>query len=79
MRDHHEFIDFTARRLNLDHSTVDQFATDFAREFGGDRFYVSKMGGRNQEIRNAYTGSNVAELARNYGLSERRVREIVSE
>lgn len=77
MREAHEFINFTARRLNLDQTTTDQFATDFSRHFGGDRFYVGKMDGRNGEIRGAYTGNNIAQLSRMYGLSERRIREIV--
>jgi len=73
------FIDFTQRHLRVDQPTIDRFARDFRQEFGGEFIYINKNSQRNREIKDSYNGRNVAELARQYGLSERRIREIVSE
>lgn len=73
------FVDFTQRHFNTDQPTIDRFARDFRKEFGGEFIYVNKNSQRNREIKGSYNGRNVTELARNYGLSERRIREIVSE
>jgi len=74
-----EFVNFTQRHFQTDQPTIDRFAREFRKEFGGEMMYVNKKSPRNQEIRGSYNGRNVAELARNYGLSERRIREILSE
>lgn len=73
------FIDFTKRHFKIDQPTIDRFAKDFRKEFGGEFIYVNKNSQRNREIKGSYNGRNVAELARMYGLSERRIREIISE
>ena len=73
------FIDFTQRHFQTDQPTIDRFARDFRQEFGGEFMYINKNSQRNREIKGSYNGRNVAELARNYGLSERRIREIISE
>jgi len=74
-----EFVNFTQRHFQTDQPTIDRLAREFRKEFGGEMMYVNKKSPRNQEIRGSYNGRNVAELARNYGLSERRIREILSE
>lgn len=74
-----EFVNFTQRHFQTDQPTIDRFAREFRKEFGGEMMYVNKKSPRNQEIRGSYNGRNVAELAKTYGLSERRIREIVSE
>ena len=73
------FVDFTQRHFQTDKPTIDRFAREFRQEFGGEFVYINKGSQRNREIKDSYNGRNVAELARNYGLSERRIREIVSE
>jgi len=73
------FIDFTQRHLRVDQPTIDRFAREFRKEFGGEMMYINRKSPRNNEIKNSYNGRNVAELARNYGLSERRIREIINE
>lgn len=78
MRSYHEFVEFTTTTLNLDQQNAQRFASNFYKEFGGDRFYISKMDHRNKEIRDAFNGRNYQELARQFGLSERRIREIVA-
>lgn len=80
MRGFDEFVEFTTRSLELDHERARRFATDVCREFGGDRLYVSKISysQRDREIRGAFNGRNYAELMKQYGLSERRIREIVA-
>lgn len=78
MRDFEDFMNFTKQQLNLDEQMAQQFARSFQQEFGGDRYYINKSSSRNQEIKNAYNGRNVSELSKRYGLSERRIFEIVS-
>ena len=74
-----EFVNFTQRHFQTDQPTIDRFAREFRKEFGGEFMYVNKGSQRNREIKDSYNGRNVAELARSYGLSERRIREIISE
>lgn len=73
------FVDFTQRHFQTDQPTIDRFAREFRQEFGGEMMYINKKSPRNQEIKGSYNGRNVAELAKMYGLSERRIREIISE
>lgn len=74
-----EFVNFTQRHFQADQQTIDRFAREFRKEFGGEFIYVNKNSQRNREIKGSYNGRNVSELAKMYGLSERRIREIVSE
>ena len=48
---------------------------------GGDRLYLPKQraaSARHREIRARFNGGNAAELAQEFGLTARRVRQIVS-
>ncbi len=83
MSQHHDidaFIDFTKESLGINDQRADQFALDLSRRFGGEYVYVTKgiiKNNRDKEIRSAYNGHNVAQLARQYGLSERHIYNIV--
>jgi Mor family transcriptional regulator len=65
-------------------STLEQqLRQQFQQDLGGAPVYVSKRGGklamqaRNDRIRQAFSGDNYAELAREHGLHPRHVRRIV--
>jgi Mor family transcriptional regulator len=67
-------------------STLEQqLRQQFQQDLGGAPVYVSKRGGklamqaRNDRIRQAFSGDNYAELAREHGLHPRQVRRIVQE
>lgn len=69
------------RRFGL--ADADQIAAwlmkDLRRELAGCSVYVSKgFQARNQEIRLAFNGRNAAKLAAQYGITRRRVDQIVS-
>jgi len=74
-----DFLDFTQQHFKTDQPTIDRFAREFRQEFGGEFMYINTKAPRNREIKGAYNGRNVSELAKMYGLSERRIREIISE
>lgn len=78
MRDFEDFMNFTKQQLNLDEQVAHQFARSFQQEFGGDRYYINKNSSRDREIKSSYNGKNAAELAKRYGLSERRIFDIVA-
>ena len=81
MSDFHSLIDFTQRTLNIDNDTAEHYARELRREFAGNRVYFSNCAEnrreRDREIRNAFNGRNVSVLARQYGLSERQIYNII--
>lgn len=84
MRQHNDIdalVDFTRETLAMDEHRADRFAQDLARRFGGEYLYVNKrilLTARDKDIRSAYNGRNANKLARQYGLSERQIYNIVS-
>ena len=76
-----DLLNFTKQNLGMDEGRVNQFGQDLAREFGGEYLYVSKRfvtSHRDKEIIAAYNGRNVKELAKQFGLCERQIYNIVS-
>ncbi len=76
-----DLLNFTKQNLGMDESRVNQFGQDLAREFGGEYLYVSKRfmtSQRDKEIIAAFNGRNVKELAKQFGLCERRIQYIVN-
>ena len=80
-----------AARFGLDDPVLDMLGlieVEVRRDWGGDRVYVSKTGEsatletarRNAQIlRDWRAGERVSLLARRYGISPRRVRQIITE
>ena len=53
---------------------------DLRRQFAGDSLYFNRgFTARNQQIRQQFNGRNAAKLAAQFGLSRRRVEQILSE
>ncbi len=57
---------------------------ELTRRFGGETIYIQKYSEllktpRNAEIKRKFDGFNFVELAREYDLSERYIRELVSD
>ena len=79
-RDAFDLIDFTKHNLGLDDHRADQFGRDFVKHFVGERMYISNHSHRtyrDRDIRSAFNGHNYKQLARDYGLSERQIYNIV--
>jgi Mor family transcriptional regulator len=56
-----------------------QLMADIRRELGGGYVYVKRgFAERNLRIRAEFSGKNIAKLAAQYGLSRRRIEQIVS-
>jgi Mor family transcriptional regulator len=56
-----------------------QLMTDIRRELGGGSMYVKRgVAERNLRIRMEYSGKNIAKLAAQYGLSRRRIEQIIN-
>lgn len=78
MKDIDDFVQFTSDRLKLDGKQTNQFYHEFAKQYGGNMFYISKIEPKHREIRDSFNGRNYAELAKRYGLTERQIRNIVN-
>jgi len=59
---------------------ADDLALEIRREAGAGPIYIPglNLGYRNREIVRKYNGKNMAELAKEYNLSERHIARIVS-
>ena len=60
-----------------------ELAVELARQMGGTHFYVPRLASllreaKYQAIRNEFTGKNYRELARKYGYTVQRIKDIVT-
>lgn len=78
MSDLSNLLNVTRTALGLNDDQTQHLGQTLQREMNG-RIYINKptLEPRNQEIRSAFNGRNLHELARQYGLSDRQIREIV--
>jgi Mor family transcriptional regulator len=79
-QDAFDLIDFTKQNLGLDDHRAERFGRDLVKQFVGEYLYISNHSNRsyrNRDIRSAFNGRNYKQLARDYGLSERQIYNIV--
>ena len=79
--DIYDLVDFTKQNLGIDDGQAQQFAKDIAHQFGGEYLYINKRFNQyeqHKEIRALYDGKNVRQLAKQFGLCERQIYNIVS-
>lgn len=56
-----------------------QLMADIRRELGGGYFYITRgFAARDARIRAEFSGKNIAKLAAQYGLSRRRIEQIIA-
>jgi len=79
MSDLFDLLDVTRRTLGLNEDQTRLLGNTLKQEMNG-RVYINKPNqneARNKEIRAAFNGRNIQELSRQYGLTDRMIREIV--
>lgn len=78
MADFDEFIEFAGQQFGANPQQLERFSRNVRHTYGGDCLYVDKgYSQRDKEIRMQFDGRNYDALARMYGLSKRRIMEIV--
>jgi Mor family transcriptional regulator len=79
-RDAFDLIDFTKQNLGLSEYQADQFGRKLVEHFSCGNLYVGSLNRiyRDRDIRSAFNGHNHKQLARDFGLSERQIYNIVN-
>ena len=80
MADFDQFIEFAGSHFGADAQQLDAFSREVRQTYGGNCLYVDKgFSQRDREIRQQFNGGNAGALAAMYGLSKRRIYEIVQD